>query len=304
MDLNVRANLSTAESFRIATHLHTVLLEETFRVTRWKNKDAVFHGGTSLKLAYDSLRLSEDLDFMISPTAHSSLLSAAKPVADKTRLIMKAHYPDCQIDFKVRQSQPGQSSVDVWDVRWTHPNRRGKVLVKMEFFRVDQDLLSEYSARMMATLSGGEALRITTPVPVAEIAALWSDKVKAIATRPAFKYRDAFDLAFIANRLSVSGTYPDDAKLTDNLLRASSIYGKTPSDIVKGLQQYLEAGHFEDVSAFRENMRHWFDADVYHSYDEAGLFESMLYSARSEVEKGCRLLEEHLENSIAAGLKM
>jgi hypothetical protein len=56
-----RRALTQVEQFSIASTLHSIVLDELFRATRWLAPIAVFHGGTSLAIARGSARFSEIL---------------------------------------------------------------------------------------------------------------------------------------------------------------------------------------------------------------------------------------------------
>lgn len=289
MDFSRRSNLTKEENFRIASIMHAVLLDEFFRATQWKLGDAVFHGGTSLHMGHNSTRWSEDLDFMVNEDRWAGIMAAAPKVAERLRLRMSALVADSVIEMKVKTGKPGADRIDTWDIRWSHPNRMGKVIVKMEFYQVLRHLLPSYGAKMIVPVGQG-GVRVTTPVPIAEIASLWADKVKAIATRVEFKWRDAHDLAFVADRLEFSGKMPEPDMLQSMLRHVAEIYSVTTRDIVDGLERRLSEGCFADYAAFRTDMARWFSGDTAAHLAASGTFDQMLDTARAEVERGHRIL--------------
>lgn len=197
MDLSSNSILNKAEQFEIASTLHAMLLEELFRETSWLAPQAVFHGGTALALIRDSLRFSEDLDFMVTPEAIEGLDIAIEKVRGRVDFRMSMLLPGGRVSAK----GPKGDEVTKWEFKWDHPGRRGKVMVKAEFLVASANLLAAYRSTHVVPLSRG-AVAVSTPIPVPDLISAWADKIKAIATRPAFKWRDAFDLAWIVRCLT------------------------------------------------------------------------------------------------------
>src|SRR3546814_16461626 len=82
----------------------------------------------------------------------------------------------------------------------------------------------------------GTGIRITTPIPMPELISSWADKIKAVATRPAVKWRDLFDLDFIATRWSISGR-PDDTALLEAVETPAAIYNRTVDEVREGSEE-------------------------------------------------------------------
>src|SRR3546814_4091575 len=98
-----------------ASAMHAAILDDLFSVTGWKHPHAVFHGGTALKFRWESLRFSEDLDFMIAETSVVSLDEAMAKVRDMVDVQIGALYPGGIMG--VARRDKGDGEVLRWDFR-------------------------------------------------------------------------------------------------------------------------------------------------------------------------------------------
>lgn len=195
--------------------------------------------------------------------------------------------PGSKVEFQVKRGDDASEDVmDVWLVKWGHPNRHGKALVKAEFYAADRGLLAGYAARLARPEIAGTA--VSAVIPVAELVSLWADKAKAIATRPEFKWRDAHDLAFVADSLDRRG-WPDAERLCAALTTTAAIYSKTLDDVRDGLEGRIASGLFADRAAFAADMAKWFPAAVHADFAGRGLFDQMLARAGEEVGRAVSL---------------
>src|SRR3546814_10633283 len=174
MDLSRKSVLSQDEQVGIASAMHAAILDDLFRVTGWKHPHAVFHGGTALKFRWESLRFSEDLDFMIAETSVVSLDEAMAKVRDMVDVQIGALYPGGIMG--VARRDKGDGEVLRWDFRWSHPNRQGTVLVKAEFLRTPIDRLGNYQTQAFVPMGIGTGIRITTPIPMPGLISPRADK--------------------------------------------------------------------------------------------------------------------------------
>lgn len=287
MDLERRTQLSPEERLDIAQALQLVLLDEISRNARWRVGEAAFHGGTSINSAWNSYRWSEDLDFLLSSDLRAALASAVPKVAAATRLRMNMAYPGCVIEFAVKNGgREEQDRMDVWHVKWGHANRVGKILVKAEFYATSPDLMAAY--RSTLARPGRRGASISSVIPVGDLTALWADKAKAMATREAFKWRDAHDLGFVAESLDRRGR-PDAETLLDALSTSAAIYGKNVDDVAEGLRRCIGEGYFHDIGSFSADMKKWFPDALHAEFEERGLFRQMLARAQEEAERAISL---------------
>ena len=145
--------------------------------------------------------------------------------------------------------------------------------------------------------------RVTGALAVPDVIGLWGDKIKAVATRPAFKWRDAHDLGFLHDVIEgmiateVRHGVPVGQRSVQDLMRSaldvsSRIYGKTPEELVPLLETRLASGELDDYATFGEDMRRWFSSEVFDSYETLGYLDRLLDNARLELERGLELCRE------------
>jgi hypothetical protein len=290
LDLHARAGLTDPERWLIASDLHVILLDEIFIATKWTRRESVFHGGTALHLACDSPRLSEDLDFMVIEPGLAVLAAAAHRIFDRVRMRILTTTPGAALAVRVKDRGPGPDRLVTWDVRWHHPNRIGKVQVKLEFYAVAQEALAGYGSHAELRLPGLGSVRLTVEIPVPNLAAFWGDKVKAFATRPDVKWRDIYDLGFISRQFEVTGR-PSSAELSKSLRASARIYSKETDEIASSLGVRLRDGTFDRTREFVDNMANWFAAETFSSFCRSGTLLDMFSRARSEIELALALLK-------------
>lgn len=290
MDLSVSGPVTQIDRFEVATTLQSQILNFIFHSTNWKAPRAVLHGGTSLSLMRKSDRFSEDLDFMVDESAYAELDAIVAKTFKKVSEQTLVRYPGCAIELY----GPKGEEVRAWDFRWSHPSRRGKIVVKIEFLKTTTDLLKNYrTAHILPTANGSAIVSITTAIPTPELVAAWADKVKAIATRPEFKWRDAYDLAFLHDQFHGRGWKKqsiDDDALYDALASTAAIYDKTPGDLIHGLEGAIERNVFDDIDAFAADMSRWLNPERWEEYNSLGMFSDMLGKARHEIERALEIV--------------
>lgn len=289
INLEQKGALKAWERLLIARSLQVVVLDELARAARWSKGRAVFHGGTSIGTVWSSPRHSEDLDFMVARRERSRLSGLAGTVVAAARARMAAWLPGSVLELSVKGGQEDAADIiDVWKVHWAHPMRLSKVLVKVEFYFTDQELLARYLATFAAPR--GPQFEVSVMLPVAELLSLWADKAKAIATRPAVKWRDLYDIAFVASALDRRGLVPTEAQRFEALRTSAAIYAKTPGDVALGLTTLLDHDAFDDLQAFERDMERWYPPDLYEDCVQRRVFAQMLQQARQEVERAVAVI--------------
>ncbi len=288
----------------VASELQAILLSELSAHRPWRREEIVLHGGSSLKYRWGSPRFSEDLDFMVAPAHFADLERVGGACVERLRRAAAPLWPGCEIAWRAVArggEDEGGDALHRWDIRWYHPMRQGKVMVKMEFWRTAPEHLVAYASRVHVGEGRVGRFRLSAPFPMPELAGLWGDKVKAVATRPAMKWRDCYDLAFL--RDAIEARELDDLRLpparrTDvrgGLLRAletsAAIYGHEPSDILPKLRSVFDSGVLDDYASFAENMQEWFDPSTRAAWSDQGYVADRLDAARMEIERGAELLE-------------
>lgn len=283
MDLRHTTNLSREENFEVASVMHAIILDTLIKQEDWVKSDAVFHGGTSLSIVRNSVRFSEDLDFMITEECAVGLEKAIRGAHDRIALTLNGHYPNGNLELRGPKGQ----NVSSWVFVWSHPARRGNVQVKAEFLVTKRDLLANYASTHVVPNSR-RAVLVKSHVPVPVLVSAWADKIKAMATRPAFKWRDAYDLSYISRNMIREHFSHDDK---GRAIRATAaIYGTDLQDIENGLIRVQESGVFENVSAFKADMKRWFDPNTFEHMEKRDVFVEDLEVSSQEVSEAISII--------------
>lgn len=147
------------------------------------SKKLVFKGGTCLRLAYNSFRFSEDLDFsQLSPTSFSYFSQIIKKIVAK--------YPEMKIVdlFNMPQTLFAKIVVSVNQL---------KVGIKIEVSK-RKEIWHEgknYQLKLLQSITNP----LTPLIFVANLEKIYQDKVEATKSRR--KPRDWFDLWFLSQKL-------------------------------------------------------------------------------------------------------
>lgn len=295
MDLSTKGPLTEKEIFEISRDIHVVVLEEAFRAGGWKEGEAILHGGSSLRLGYGSSRGSEDLDFIVSDEVDriDKIMSAVHRRLD-------THFAAKMQGALISLKPPSDlgDRLSKWDIKWTHPNRRGKVLVKAEFWKTPRDVMAEYSSKTVRMVDTDKGIRITTPVTIAEMQSIWGDKVVAIGGRPSLKWRDAYDLAFVAQGLRGSNRYPDEQEAVALVAASAALYDRDLEVILEASRNLLSSGQLEDGETFTKDILRWLPPQSDERHAGVDYFTSMLGRAKAELEWAVNSIEAHLSRGI------
>lgn len=147
------------------------------------SKKLVFKGGTCLRLAYNSFRFSEDLDFsQLSPTSFSYFSQIIKKIVAK--------YPEMRLVdlFNMPQTLFAKIIVSVNQL---------KVGIKIEVSK-RQEIWREGKNYQLKLLQS-PASPLTPLIFVANLEQIYQDKIQATQSRR--KPRDWFDLWFLSQKL-------------------------------------------------------------------------------------------------------
>lgn len=289
MDLSKRTELTPAEAREITELLQYAILSELFDATQWRPSEAVFHGGTSLRVIRDSDRYSEDLDFLISPDVSGDLEHAMKQVREGLLTRLALALPGSDITVKQGKKKE-DSSVIAFTVRWEHPMRMGAVRVKTEFYQVPRILHETYSAEdILPTRIPDVAVGFKAPIPAPKLIYAWADKIKAIATRSFMKYRDIYDVWFLMRKM---GEVPDGDEAREAISRVASLYDHTLESVTDGLTTVLESEALNDVAAFQADMKLWLPADTYKGFEKTNYFGNILSTVQTEIVRVRDMISE------------
>ena len=304
IDLSKRGQITIEEKQFILELLQFSILNSFSSKAQWNRPtQGAFHGGTSIRSCWGSPRYSEDLDFMVSVDERKNLDKIFSSICSSVKLHIGSVLPGSLVDCAVKTGRDeAEDIIDVLNVKWTHKNRIGKVLVKTEFYIADASALVNYETVQIRPKFANKEIFLA--LPVGTTLSLWADKLKAMATRPVIKWRDLHDLAALANiydsnnRSSAYQNVISDESRIAALERTAAIYNKTLSDVLDGLKKRIDENVFAESVQYISNMSMWFAPNLYEFNVKHGVFNEHLEVARNEVERAVGMLEQHFAQGI------
>lgn len=181
----------------------------------------VLYGGTALRLAYSSVRFSDDLDFFILKRSDE-----------------KEFYSEIKKNFN---NVPFLKISDLWSKYYTY---LAEFKIKESWYNIPISIKVEISKRQIKNKTKNYELKLlSSPVTniqvlfnVATIKKIYQDKIKAVKER---NYpRDLFDLWFTCQKLNIPYN-PQDAKLDKKIL-------------VRELRKYLPANFYPVIKELQQ----------------------------------------------------
>ena len=235
----------------------------------------VFQGGTSLRLCYGSERFSEDLDFAGGKDFDEAQMGNIKEVLETA--IAKRYDVEVKVEEPAQrvleQGKLAQSSVkiDCWQIQViTSPGRPDNPQQKI---KLEVAAVAAHTKSIRALIVNYKELPYgysNILIPVEEPEEIAADKLLALATAPYTRYRDIWDLRWLAVRPRFARERISalmDKKLEDYHIAgdfrqiATEFIAKLPNlindDFVSFMRRFLSA---ETVSqtlereAFREHL--------------------------------------------------
>jgi len=241
------ADRSGFDHVGISNDMRAIILDEVSLAGGGDPLRAVFQGGNALALAYGNPRPSQDLDFIVSED-EDGLEAVMHAVRQRLRRHFEQAMPGSVAELAQDVSPDGR--LERWNVKWVPSNRRGKVLVRAEFWRTSPELFERYASSVRAVTMPSAIVGVAARnLLTAGLRSLWSDKVMALANRPTIKLNDVLDLAFIADGLSRGGTLPSDAEIVDGLRVSAGIYDRGLLFVYDRLRPFLSERGLVGVDA-------------------------------------------------------
>jgi len=224
---NKKRTLSAQDESYLRGVLQTATLFALMDSRRWEPGDIAFQGGTSLHLAYGSVRFSEDLDFMVC--GGLPLKGLSREVEKRLRLPT-----GIASDLSV-------SVTPIKDIRNPHsfyvtlsgPQVIGSAKVKIELWQAPAAALRALTLKV-STISSttGQVF-----VPTLTLGEIFADKIYALGARDRIKPRDVFDLWWLCEQ-GVAGPAPELLHTRLNIYPAPS---GDPSDTAQAWIRSAEA---------------------------------------------------------------
>ncbi len=264
------------ELFNLRQEAQIATLEALLASRRWRHDELVFHGGTALRLVHNSPRFSEDLDFMVS--SGLKLEGIGKNI--KERILMGGRLPP-DIKISIEKLKDEQRMFSFY-VSATSERVVGKVLVKVEMWKTERNLLSEIQAVIS---SAGVS---NSFVPASDLNEIMADKVFAQGGREYLKARDIFDIYW----MMANGVSPIVAP--KDIVRRFGIYD------VGGVDKWLAkaAGRLASIDANAEmiakDLRRWLPS----VWPVEARLPEILECARSTIAHGIQTVERIKEMGV------
>lgn len=266
--------LSPAEHRKIASESHILVLDGLASKTKWSVEDVVFQGGTSLALAWNSPRFSEDLDFVARNDLNLS--EAMHTIAQHVQEKLGENYPGAIVELK--EKGEGQNSNFMLAV--SLPNVLGKVKIKTEFWKVDNEHIQSYDGSIKQVAARGN---ISPTVPVASPDQIFADKMVALGARPRLKWRDVFDLWYLdgIGHASVAQNPEQFITYFENTL---AMYNTAPGAVKQKWQEILDTPNQELAQLASRDLQPWISQELWNSL-EGEKIEQMVVNLKSKISQ-------------------
>lgn len=264
-----------------STAIQFLFAESLPLVTSWTCRDAVFHGGTSLNMSWGSPRYSEDLDFLINQDRVIDLPGIMAKALRRMQAAVMLSHPGLVLEMKDKTKEG--SRLQHFQILASHPAYFEKTMVKVEFWKVDDEYLKNYSAEFVFPARHGDIVtRSTSPLPAATLESAYADKLTAFATRPFLKWRDIFDLWWIDRQVK-----PDMETIANRFLHHVKGYqtvdGLAPG---KALRAFLDREPLDSVIEKADpDLRKWLPEPIWQSLWPEGVRQmtELVFSRLDEI---------------------
>ena len=255
-----------------AVHLHLLSALSDAGVLR----HVVFQGGTALRLCYGGERYSEDLDFVCGKAgSYVDKIEFDRLVLEALETTKKSLHRDFDIDpNQIVLKQPTQptaiksnsASVTAWQivVPIVPTPRSAKSRIKIEFANVPS-----YDGGPNVARATQGLVQMQDVILTAESAnEILADKAVALTARQVLKYRDAWDVWYLVNKLNAQAD-------RDIVTRKFADYGT--SDVgAKAKQRREELAKSSTAKLFLDEMRRFLPAKRVAEMSDAGLHQAIL----------------------------
>jgi predicted nucleotidyltransferase component of viral defense system len=264
-----------------AIHLHLLSALSDAGVLR----HVVFQGGTALRLCYGGERYSEDLDFVCGKAgSYVDKIEFDRRVRDALETTKKSLHRDFAIDpDHIALKQPAYPmaiksatvSVTAWQivVPIGPTPRSPKSRIKIEFANVPS-----YDSRpSLARVTQG-LVQVQDVILTAESAnEILADKAVALTAREVLKYRDVWDVWYLAEKLNAQAD-------RDIVARKFVDYG-TPDVEAKARHRQEDLAKSSTAKLFLDEMKRFLPAKRVAEMSDIGLQQSILAASRELIER-------------------
>lgn len=283
-----KKELSPSEKHLWEQTLQILTLEGIAGETALGIEDLVFHGGTSLRLSWNSPRYSEDLDFMVIEKKLAEIPKEMQKVFNFLERKLKKVDPELKFRFKTSDRRDG--SLLNYMLVLEKENVLGSAKVKLEFWSIKNDFLENYqSTWKQPKIHDDINLKIEDMLPVAELKSAYCDKLVALSTRPFLKWRDLFDIWWIRNQNSLNPLKDENfLKFFKHNLSAYSVpEGYT---LKTSLERYLNWDRADILKKSETDLKRWLPEKLWQK-----LYPNSVLEMIEVVERDVKQLLKQLE---------
>jgi predicted nucleotidyltransferase component of viral defense system len=256
-----------------AQMVHTIYLDALMSESGLTCEQIVFHGGTSLHLSWRSPRFSEDLDFLLSKSI-CNLDAITEKIKSAICERFLAIDPGFAVEIRDKTRNPDR--MPAYQIVVSNSAYIGNVMVKAEFWRVDQSYLEKYPAEFKTPASISDFVsHVANPVPVAMLETAYCDKLTAFATRPRLKWRDIYDLWWIGTQTNAA---IDIEKVVPQFLHNVSAYATLqdlPPD--EALRLFLNQPNEDVIKKADPDLKKWLPDNLWERLNPAGVRQMVDY---------------------------
>lgn len=265
-------HLSPAEHRQIASESHLLVLDGLASKTSWSVEDVVFQGGTSLALAWNSPRFSEDLDFVARNDLNLS--EAMQTIGQHVQEKLNETYPGAIVEVK----EKGEGQNSNFMIAVSLPNVLGKVKIKTEFWKVDSEHIQSYDGSIKEVAARGN---ITPTVPVASPDQIFADKMVALGARPRLKWRDVFDLWYL-DGIGHANVAQNPQQFLTYFENTLAMYNTAPNEVKQKWQELLNTPNDELAQLASRDLQPWISQQLWETL-EGGKVEQMVSNLKTKI---------------------
>lgn len=279
-----RRELTPALATEWAQMAHALYLEALMAQADWSAGEIAFHGGTSLRLSWNSSRYSEDLDFLLARNVANLDKITRRVEASVGEMARRI---DANFIIEMKDKTKDADRMPTYMLSVSHPGYVGKAKIKAEFWRTDPSYLTQYPTQLRtpqvrvngALGAAGSPLDLyaltSNPVPAATLETAYADKLVAFATRPFLKWRDLYDLWWIGTQTSAELDMDSVCEqFQHNVTAYTPKDGRLPAE---ALALFLERPRSDVISQSDPDLKNWLPDNVWKRLHPQGVQEIVDY---------------------------
>ncbi len=261
-------------------------------------RDLVFQGGTCLAMAWDSPRYSEDVDFLFSRDKDAAPDRAMGKALQLVRDALQLRDPLGKVEV-VKKERGQTNPLIIYQIKYTHQERRGKIQVHADVLRIAAASLHSYRRAIRSVRPpAGSGYRLDVVVPVATPQMLYVDKIFAMAFRPNPKWRDFFDVWWMRSQMRPFLPAPHEwrQEFVENVKTNLEIYGRMELELLQALKSRVNPQAKPPASSWEDGLRaelaNWLPESFFRSLDTLDGFRIMAGFVEQEIHRVIEILGE------------